>query len=125
MGAITLAISGTEAEWVNGSGKETAREGKSSELSHFFAFARHSPGGAGAGSQQHLLFLANLHKRSEFLEMTPLKNNQIRALAKEKGWPDSWWYSANGVLSEVAFRLAEVPRTGTICVLNADQAEAG
>lgn len=52
--------------------------------------------------------------------MKTLNVNQLREWAKGNGFKDSWWFSQNGTVSMAAEKLAQVPKDGTVHVLNAD-----
>lgn len=50
--------------------------------------------------------------------MKTLKITDIRKIAKEHDWPDSWWYCKEETVSEEPIKIGSVPRDGTVHVKN-------
>lgn len=51
--------------------------------------------------------------------MKILRVTELREWAKEKGFPDSWWFSVDGTVSTEPAKLSNVPKAGAVHVMNA------
>ena len=54
--------------------------------------------------------------------MKTLKITEIRQVAKDNEWPDSWWYLIDGTVSDEPIKIGKAPRENTVLVQNEQDA---